>query len=212
MRAVYETSLHLSVLFESPVQTTSTLSHLFPDLYVNFHPQSTPTTSSPSTPSNAAPTGSSQTPDPRPATHSRGDALAGGTEGEPAAEPTPTPKPKPNAASTVPRSALSSTLILLLHHLAQSYPSQIAFHRQLRQLHPALQDVLRARPGVLPEPEPPALASLTAPVTPMPFASGAGPQRSLSAAAPSPRTSASASPAGLGPHADNDYESETAAA
>ncbi|KAI0699956.1 hypothetical protein C8T65DRAFT_658729, partial [Cerioporus squamosus] len=120
---VYETSLHLSVLFKSPVQTTSTLSHLFPDLYVNIHPSPSPPppTSSPNPAPPAgtrAPTLSSQTPDPRrPATQSESSA--------------PQP-PRPPAAGSlpdsertpVPRSALSSTLILLLHHLAQSKPTR----------------------------------------------------------------------------------------
>ncbi|KAH7927798.1 hypothetical protein BV22DRAFT_1193358 [Leucogyrophana mollusca] len=69
----YETSLYLSVIFDSPVQTTSILSHLIPDLYNS-------------------------------------------------------------SASTGNR--LTSALILCLHHLIASYPSQQSFHDQLKRLIP----------------------------------------------------------------------------
>ncbi|KAH9891852.1 hypothetical protein C8Q73DRAFT_792172 [Cubamyces lactineus] len=115
---VYETSLHLSVLFKSPVQTTSALSHLFPSFYTNYVEGSISPSSTSSLP-NAATiqsrhTGSSHAA-PHPHTHS------------------------------LPPSARPSTVILLLHHLVSSYPSQLTFHTHLRQLHPALQGVLRAR-------------------------------------------------------------------
>ncbi|KAI0655385.1 hypothetical protein C8Q70DRAFT_923777 [Cubamyces menziesii] len=115
---VYETSLHLSVLFNSPVQTTSTLSHLFPSFYTSYLQGSilSSTTSSLSNATTTPPrhTGSSHAA-PQPHTHS------------------------------LPPSARPSTVILLLHHLVSSYPSQLTFHTHLRQLHPALQGVLRAR-------------------------------------------------------------------
>ncbi|KAI0667734.1 hypothetical protein C8Q78DRAFT_1052300 [Trametes maxima] len=106
---VYETSLHLSVLFRSPVQTTSTLSHLFPAFYVpDAHPNPRPSASSSTTHVPHA------------------------------------PSHPPPASESTPHTALLSTLILLLHHLVSSYPSQLAFHTQLRQLHPGLQQLLRA--------------------------------------------------------------------
>ncbi|TFK91880.1 hypothetical protein K466DRAFT_283725 [Polyporus arcularius HHB13444] len=196
---VYETSLHLSVLFNSPVQTTSTLSHLFPDLYVtvNIRPPpapSPPPSASASSSSNSAPTAdplaptlSSQSQDSRPATQASAPLPPA-----PASQPAPSP-------SSVPRSALSSTLLLLLHHLAQSYPSQIAFHTQLRQLHPALQDVLRA--PLLPPPPPPHPAFPSSSSSPrpsrlpsavpwLPSAPATEPQQ----AASSPRSDTSATP------------------
>ncbi|RPD77598.1 hypothetical protein L226DRAFT_532370 [Lentinus tigrinus ALCF2SS1-7] len=182
---VYETSLHLSVLFNSPVQTTSTLSHLFPDLYINVSPSTATTPSTSSTSASAsplshhpapptgtrAPTVSSQTPDARPGTQK----FAPATPPPPETPPAPVPGRKPGAVA--PRSALASTLIFLLHLLAQSYPSQIAFHTQLRQLHPALQDVLRApasptpTPLPLPEPLPPLSPRASALPSPLPSAS-----------------------------------------
>ncbi|GBE83063.1 hypothetical protein BKA93DRAFT_725687 [Sparassis latifolia] len=39
---VYETSVHLSILFHSPGQTTSTLSHLLPELYLRVFPSPPP--------------------------------------------------------------------------------------------------------------------------------------------------------------------------
>jgi len=39
---VYETSLHLSIIFYAPVQTTSILSHLLPDLYRSIAPEPSP--------------------------------------------------------------------------------------------------------------------------------------------------------------------------
>ncbi|KAL1950440.1 hypothetical protein VTO73DRAFT_5564 [Trametes versicolor] len=102
---VYETSLHLSVLFKSPAQTTSTLSHLFPAFYV------VPAQARP-------PTSTSHTP-----------------EHDTATQPVP---------ESPPPTALASTLIFLLHHLVSTYPSQLSFHTQLRQLHPTLQQLLRA--------------------------------------------------------------------
>ncbi|EIW59353.1 uncharacterized protein TRAVEDRAFT_166690 [Trametes versicolor FP-101664 SS1] len=103
---VYETSLHLSVLFKSPAQTTSTLSHLFPAFYV-VPAQARPPTSTLHTPEHDA-----------------------GTQ-----QPVP---------ESPPPTALASTLIFLLHHLVSTYPSQLSFHTQLRQLHPTLQQLLRA--------------------------------------------------------------------
>lgn len=44
---VYETSLHLSILFRSPIQTSSTLSYLLPGLYLSL--ASTSTSTQPST-------------------------------------------------------------------------------------------------------------------------------------------------------------------
>lgn len=103
--AVYETSLHLSVLFKSPAQTTSTLSHLFPAFYV-VPAQARPPTSTLHTP-----------------------------EHDTATQPVP---------ESPPPTALASTLIFLLHHFVSTYPSQLSFHTQLRQLHPTLQQLLRA--------------------------------------------------------------------
>jgi hypothetical protein len=74
IRAVYETSLYLSVIFDSPVQTTSILSHLIPDIY--------PKTTS----------------------------------------------PQPSGLATI--------LVLLLHHLVTSYPSQRTYFEQIRQIIP----------------------------------------------------------------------------
>ncbi|OJT09440.1 hypothetical protein TRAPUB_14103 [Trametes pubescens] len=119
--AVYETSLHLSVLFKSPAQTTSTLSHLFPAFYVALAHARTPTSTSRT--------------------------------------------PEHDASTQPPPTALASTLIFLLHHLVSTYPSQLSFHTQLRQLHPALEQLLRAplatapssgpgTPSPTPQPEP----------------------------------------------------------
>ncbi|KAI0328996.1 hypothetical protein GY45DRAFT_1325543 [Cubamyces sp. BRFM 1775] len=116
--AVYETSLHLSVLFKSPVQTTSTLWHLFPSFYTSYLQGSLSPSATSSLP-NATTT---------PSRHTGASHAA----------------PQPHTHS-LPPSARPSTVILLLHHLASSYPSQLAFHTHLRQLHPALQGVLRAR-------------------------------------------------------------------
>ncbi|KAF9220909.1 hypothetical protein BS17DRAFT_786162 [Gyrodon lividus] len=71
---VYETSLYLSVIFDSPMQTTSILSHLVPDIYSKTIP------------------------------------------------------PQPFR--------LATTLILLLHHLVASYPSQRTYFEQMRQITP----------------------------------------------------------------------------
>ncbi|KAF8843350.1 hypothetical protein BDN67DRAFT_1027982 [Paxillus ammoniavirescens] len=71
---VYETSLYLSVVFDSPVQTTSILSHLVPDIY---------------------------------------------------------PKTTSSQAS-----GLATMLVLLLHHLVTSYPSQKTYFEQIRQITP----------------------------------------------------------------------------
>ncbi|KAI0769069.1 hypothetical protein BD413DRAFT_629044 [Trametes elegans] len=106
---VYETSLHLSVLFKSPVQTTSTLSHLFPNFYMSI---SNSTRRPPTRPVSSAANG-------------------------PATQPLENSPPQP------PPSALPSTLILLLHHLVSSYPSQLAFYTRLHELHPVLQRLLR---------------------------------------------------------------------
>ncbi|KAI0647848.1 hypothetical protein C8Q79DRAFT_534888 [Trametes meyenii] len=123
----YETSLHLSVLFRSPVQTTSTLSHLFPAFYVpDAHPILSPSASTSTTYVPHAPSPSAPPP-------------------------------------STPRTALSSTLIFLLHHLVSSYPSQLAFHTQLRQLHPELQQLLRALGPPSRTPSAPASASATSP-------------------------------------------------
>ncbi|KAF9242634.1 hypothetical protein BU15DRAFT_43837 [Melanogaster broomeanus] len=70
----YETSLHLSVIFDSTVQTTSILSHLVPDIY-------------------------------------------------------------PKLTTRQPF-RLATMLILLLHHLVTSYPSQRTYFEQIRQITP----------------------------------------------------------------------------
>ncbi|KAH9924308.1 uncharacterized protein BXZ73DRAFT_50634 [Epithele typhae] len=116
----YETSLHLAVLFKSPVQITSTLSHLFPDFYVvQRHPRQTSSSTRSKTvsPRETLPPPSSLDAEATITTEEVADARPG---------------------------ALSSTLILLLHHLATAYPSQVAFFTQLRKLHPSLQAALRA--------------------------------------------------------------------
>ncbi|KAI0754748.1 hypothetical protein C8Q80DRAFT_1140737 [Daedaleopsis nitida] len=152
---VYETSLYLSVLFKSPVQTTSTLSHLFPDLYVRKHTSKPPSSIS-------VPQGSQR------ATSGSESASALGDHG---------------STTAIPRSALATTLTFLLHQLVQAFPSQIAFHTQLRQLHPALQSLLRA-PDALPSPAhpsgDPSPSSSTGPSPSSPSS------RSLAATAPAP--------------------------
>ncbi|KAI0373657.1 hypothetical protein BV20DRAFT_977388 [Pilatotrama ljubarskyi] len=64
--------------------------------------------------------------------------------------------PDPAAGSSPgqlpPTTALSSTLIFLLHHLVAAYPSQLSFHTQLRQLHPALKRLLEAPAEALDQP------------------------------------------------------------
>ncbi|KAI0770105.1 hypothetical protein C8Q74DRAFT_874095 [Fomes fomentarius] len=117
---VYETSLHLSALFNSPVQITSALSQLTSNLYVPF-PISRDPTHCPRPPSGSG-TKSSSTSN--------------------------------LEAARVPRTALASTLILLLHQLVQAYPSQTAFYTQLRQLHPSLLHLLRGTPPPPPPPLP----------------------------------------------------------
>ncbi|KAI0631938.1 hypothetical protein C8Q77DRAFT_1122814 [Trametes polyzona] len=117
-REVYETSLHLSVLFRTPVQTTSTLSHLFPAFYV---PDGRPTVSPPRS----------------------GDTSSSATTTRSARHEASVTQPSVDSPSPPP-TALTSTLISLLHHLDASYPSQASFQTHLRQLHPALQELLRA--------------------------------------------------------------------
>ncbi|KAI8971184.1 hypothetical protein BD414DRAFT_501251 [Trametes punicea] len=106
---VYETSLYLSVLFRSPVQTTSTLTHLFPTFYVQKSIRLSSEKSS---------------------------SISGSSQ--------PSSDPESKSQPSLPATALSSTVIFLLHHLVSSYPSQLAFHTQLQELHPSLQDLLRA--------------------------------------------------------------------
>ncbi|KAI1794974.1 hypothetical protein LXA43DRAFT_971018 [Ganoderma leucocontextum] len=123
---VYEMSLYLSVLFKSPVQTTSALSHLFPDLYISIASQTTASPSTSNTPKvSTASTRAPSTPTPPRSRH-------------------PPPPERPLASS-----ALASTVILLLHHLVVAYPSQIPFYTHLRQLHPALLAVLGTPVSVL---------------------------------------------------------------
>ncbi|KAI0357538.1 hypothetical protein OH77DRAFT_108832 [Trametes cingulata] len=139
-REVYETSLHLSVLFRSPAQATSTLSHLFPGFYVNVSDVRT----------KPPPMASASTSSPR--------------RSEAGAQPASTSGPSP------PTTALTSTLIFLLHHLVSSYPSQLSFHTQLRQLHPSLKQLLQAPPRAADEPRTPS-SDLSAAPSPHPAAS-----------------------------------------
>ncbi|PIL22744.1 transporter [Ganoderma sinense ZZ0214-1] len=139
---VYETSLYLSVLFKSPVQTTSALSHLFPDLYISIASQKAAPPSDSNTP-NVATASTTIRPTPPPAAPPR------------PRHPLPIATAAPESpARSLAGSALATTVILLLHHLATAYPSQTAFYTQLRQLHPALQAVLGAPASTLVSQEP----------------------------------------------------------
>ncbi|EJF63242.1 hypothetical protein DICSQDRAFT_145501 [Dichomitus squalens LYAD-421 SS1] len=141
---VYETSLYLAVLFKSPVQTTSALSHIFPDLYISIASQSAQPPASASASSATKPSR---------VISDREKSLSTSLRTEKGPE------------VSLPGSALATTLIFLLHHLVTTYPSQVAFHTQVRQLHPALQAVL-GTPIFDPTSRLPAEAALSEPLAP----------------------------------------------
>ncbi|KAI0712445.1 hypothetical protein C8Q76DRAFT_797292 [Earliella scabrosa] len=166
---VYETSLHLSILFKSPAQTTSTLSHLLPDLYISKRNSGGGSTSQHLSPENPRRTPSAAS-SPSPVLPAHCSQIQGRPE-----EPSP-----PAAAAAIPRTALATTLISLLHRLVQAYPSQSAFDAELRRLHPALQHLLRAPPPDSPGSTPPSIPA------PSPHPSLSQPSRSLPASGERP--------------------------
>ena len=120
--SVYETSLHLSILFNAPEHRMGTISRLFPDFYIISRDPIR------NTPSNSLPPQSSSSNTVAPAT----DCPHAGIT---------------SLQNELRPGALASTVIFLLHILVILYPVQTPLHMQLRDLHPALQKVLRSPPG-----------------------------------------------------------------